>query len=174
MEKKILPRTAALLQNKLRWSGNTSEKINSILQSTAQCVMLRLSTIKILHKMKHPVLTANTSSSRTKHTGNRQASITEFSKRPLTDERRRQITNLLVSFIVKDIRPLSDVSGEGFRDIIHFFEPSYTIPYNAILWNTITQQYSALKASILRTSRQNLTLQRQWWTKYTTHVLELK
>ncbi len=55
-----------------------------------------------------------------------QQSIKDFTKHPtVTNTRRKQITNLLVNFIVKDIRPLAAVHGEDFREILRFFEPGY-------------------------------------------------
>ena len=30
--------------------------------------------------------------------------------------------------LIKDVRPISTVEGEGFRRLIHFMKPSYAIP----------------------------------------------
>ncbi len=62
----------------------------------------------------------------------RQTTIGVFSKRPINDHRKRKITGLLVNFIVKDIRPPAAVSGDGFRDIMHFFELVWSPGYGVI------------------------------------------
>lgn len=73
---------------------------------------------------------------------------TDFSTRQISDQRKRKITGLLVNFIVKDMRPLAAVSGNGFKDIIHFFEPGYIIPSHRTLWNNITHQYDELRVQL--------------------------
>ncbi|KAJ3580978.1 hypothetical protein NHX12_006608 [Muraenolepis orangiensis] len=105
--------------------------------------------------MKHPLPTASTSSNASTSeqrtgvsTGQRQTSIMDFSNRPVTDKRRQWITDLLINFVVKDVRPLSALSGEGFRDIMDFFEPGYKIPSHATLWSNIMLQYNTVKARI--------------------------
>lgn len=80
-----------------------------------------------------------------------QLSVTSFMKRPaVTGHRRQQITNLLVNFIVKDMRPLSAVHGEGFRDLLQFFEPSYDVPSYNTLWSAIKHQYDNLRERITK------------------------
>nr|XP_055027769.1 zinc finger BED domain-containing protein 4-like [Misgurnus anguillicaudatus] len=115
-------------------------------------------------RMKHPTTKATVSETHTK----KQTSIGEFCKRPITERRRQVITDLLVDFIVKDIRPLSAVSGEGFRGIINFFEPSYTVPSNATLWKTIGHKYDSLKADIASEMKgKNVSLTTDLWTSCT-------
>ncbi|KAI4795521.1 hypothetical protein KUCAC02_031359 [Chaenocephalus aceratus] len=100
--------------------------------------------------MKHPLPTASTSSNASStseqwtavSTGQRQTSIIDFSKRPVTDKRRQQITDLLINFVVKDVRPLSALSGEGFRDIMKFFEPGYKIPVTCY---TLEQHHASVQ-----------------------------
>lgn len=53
-----------------------------------------------------------------------------------------------MNFIVKDMRPLAAVSGNGFKDIIHFFEPGYIIPSQRTLWKNITYQYEELRVQL--------------------------
>ena len=78
----------------------------------------------------------------------RQTTFAEYAKRPMTNSRRKQITNLLVNFIVKDTRPLSAVSGRGFKAIIRFFEPDYVFPSHATLWKYIKLQYDQLQEQL--------------------------
>lgn len=108
------------------------------------------------------------STSTSEHTAQRQTSIIDFSKRPVTDKRRRQITDLLVNFVIKDIRPLSALSGEGFKDIIKFFEPGHTIPSHVTLWKNITLQYNTVKARIAKEMKdKSVSLTTDLWTSCT-------
>lgn len=43
-------------------------------------------------------------------------------------QRSTQITSAILQFIVKDLRPFSVVSNEGFKNMISTLEPRYTIP----------------------------------------------
>ncbi|KAI4799076.1 hypothetical protein KUCAC02_019243, partial [Chaenocephalus aceratus] len=126
--------------------------------------------------MKHPLPTASTSSNASStseqrtavSTGQRQTSIIDFSKRPVTDKRRQQITDLLINFVVKDVRPLSALSGEGFRDIMKFFEPGYKIPSHATLWSNIMLQYNTVKARIVNEMKdKSVSLTTDLWTSCT-------
>lgn len=95
-------------------------------------------------------------------------SIGEFCKRLITERRRQVITDLLVDFIVKNVRPLSAVSGEGFRGIINFFEPSYTVPSKATLWKIIGHKYDSLKAdNASEMKSKNISLTTDLWTSCT-------
>ncbi|CAM4652576.1 unnamed protein product [Leuciscus chuanchicus] len=96
--------------------------------------------------MKHPLPTAtvrgnDASHASTASSSGRQTKI-DFSTRLMTDNRRRKITDLLVNFVVKDVRPISTLSGEGFKDIIQYFEPGYTIPCHRTVWSNIMHQYN--------------------------------
>ncbi|XP_071374223.1 E3 SUMO-protein ligase ZBED1-like [Centroberyx affinis] len=95
--------------------------------------------------------------------------MNNFTKRPaLTDKKRQQITGLLVNFIVKDIRPLAAVHGEGFREMLHFFEPGYTVPSYATLWATITHQYDTLRENIEKEMKgRTVSLTTDLWTSST-------
>ncbi|KAI4808180.1 hypothetical protein KUCAC02_000246 [Chaenocephalus aceratus] len=125
--------------------------------------------------MKHPLPTASTSSNASTSeqrtavsTGQRQTSIIDFSKRPVTDKRRQQITDLLINFVVKDVRPLSALSEEGFRDIMTFFEPGYKIPSHATLWSNIMLQYNTVKARIANEMKdKSVSLTTDLWTSCT-------
>uniref|UniRef100_A0A3B4VA39 BED-type domain-containing protein n=1 Tax=Seriola dumerili TaxID=41447 RepID=A0A3B4VA39_SERDU len=124
------------------------------------------------HLKLHPLMvTANSSKNeerRQQSEQSRQTTIGEFSKRPITDHRKREITGLLVNFIVQDMRPLAAVSGNGFRDIIHFFELGYVIPSHTTLWKTITHQYDELRAQLASDIKdQSVSLTTDLWTSPT-------
>ena len=49
---------------------------------------------------------------------------------------------------MKDTRPLSAVSGNGFKAIIRFFQPDYVFPSHATLWKYIKLHYAQLQAQL--------------------------
>lgn len=49
-------------------------------------------------------------------------------RRKLDARRSEQITMLITKIIAKDMLPVSFVEGEGFRELMKFIEPEYTIP----------------------------------------------
>ncbi|KAJ8344468.1 hypothetical protein SKAU_G00317970 [Synaphobranchus kaupii] len=157
------------------WKYFTEDNTNSTVECQLCMTILKYNknTSAMLNhlKMKHPLSTASTSSNAStneQRTTQRQTSINDFSKRPVTDKRRQQITDLLVNFVVKDIRPLSALSGGGFRDIINFFEPGYTIPSHATLWKTLTHQYSTVRANIAKEMKdKSVSLTTDLWTSCT-------
>ncbi|CAM4597671.1 unnamed protein product [Leuciscus chuanchicus] len=86
----------------------------------------------------------------------------------MTDNRRRKITDLLVNFIVKDVRPISTLSGEGFKDIIQYFEPGYTIPCHRTVWSNIMHQYNTVRATIMDEMKDlSVSLTTDLWTSCT-------
>lgn len=111
------------------------------------------------HLKKHPLMLAEKHSSQ-------QQTISSFTKRTtLTDKRRQEITKLIVKFIVKDVRPLSAVRGEGFRELLNFFEPNYVIPSYRTMWNTIKCEYSSLHSDMEEEMRgKSVSLTTDLWT----------
>lgn len=49
-------------------------------------------------------------------------------KLPLYSKRNKELTKGFIKFIVKDLRPLSIVEGEGFREFLDLGIPEYTAP----------------------------------------------
>lgn len=116
---------------------------------------------------KHP-LPKDSGAVTEKQTAQRQTTIGDYSQRPFTEKRRQKITELLVNFVVKDVRPVAALSGEGFREIIKFFEPSYTVPSHATVWKTITLQYNTLRAKIAKEMEdKSVSLTTDLWTSCT-------
>ncbi len=74
--------------------------------------------------------------------------MSSYIQKLLTDKKKQQITDMLVNFIVKDMRPLAAVQGEGLKEILNFFEPDYTILGHRALWANNNLQYDALRDSI--------------------------
>ncbi|KAF3835713.1 hypothetical protein F7725_013509, partial [Dissostichus mawsoni] len=49
-------------------------------------------------------------------------------KPPLSDKRKRDITDKIADFVALDMRPVNIVEGEGFKQMMKFIEPGYTVP----------------------------------------------
>ena len=66
------------------------------------------------------------------------------------------------------MRPLAAVSGNGFKDIIHFFELGYVILSHRTLWNNITHQYDELHAQLTTKMKdRRVSLTTDLWTSPT-------
>ena len=145
--------TCKLCQAVLKYNSNTSAMDNHL-------------------RMKHPLPTATVHGNDASHastaaSSSRQTTI-DFSKRLMTDNRRRKITDLLVNFVVKDVRPISTLSGEGFKDIIQYFEPGYTIPCHHKVWSNIMHQYNTVRATIMDEMKDlSVSLTTDLWTSCT-------
>lgn len=116
------------------------------------------------HLKRHPL--ANLSDTE----GSRpvQRTVSSYIKKPLTDKKKQHITDLLVNFIVKDVRPLAAVQGEGFKEMLKYFEPDYTVPSHTTLWTIIDRQCDALRESIMEEMQgASVSLTTDLWTSPT-------
>ncbi|KAK1172120.1 zinc finger BED domain-containing protein DAYSLEEPER-like [Acipenser oxyrinchus oxyrinchus] len=101
-------------------------------------------------------------------TQKRQSNIFEFSNRPIHERRKQEITEKLIAFVVKDVRPISAIHGQGFQDLIHFFEPGYTIPSRTSLWKQIQCEYDNVKSQLAAELKtQSVSLTTDLWTSVT-------
>lgn len=73
--------------------------------------------------------------------------ILQFRK-PLTEKRKREITDAIVEFVAMDMRPVNVVEGEGFRKLMKIMEPDYTVPNRSSISNTLSLKYSDLRGQI--------------------------
>ena len=58
--------------------------------------------------------------------------------------RQKLITNAIVTFVAKDLRPLSVAESEAFRNLLHIAEPQYSMPTRKYLKKQVTNHYSTL------------------------------
>ena len=65
-------------------------------------------------------------------------------KLPSGSKRAREITDALVQFIAKDMRPLSTVEGDGFRQFCCVLDPQYQVPSR----KTVTTQLKDLQQRV--------------------------
>ena len=72
------------------------------------------------------------------------------------------------NFIVKDVRPLAAVQGEGFKEILNVFEPDYTVLSHTTLWTMINRQCDALRESVKEEMQgRSVSLTTNLWTSPT-------
>ena len=57
-------------------------------------------------------------------------------------ERAAEITERITNFIIKDMRPICTVKGEGFTDMMKFLEPGYCLPSPSTFMKAIEIKYS--------------------------------
>lgn len=68
-----------------------------------------------------------------------------------SDSARAKLVTLKIGrFIVKDLRPFSVVSNQGFRDLVHTLDPKYVIPSRTYFSDTvIPDMYEQVKTEVL-------------------------
>ena len=59
-----------------------------------------------------------------------------------------ELTNAVVEFVARDLRPVSIVDGCGFLNLMEVAEPRYTVPCQRTIMNLIDRKYCELKCSV--------------------------
>lgn len=91
-----------------------------------------------------------------------------FSKLPASSARANKITRSVLCFICKDMRPLSVVENEGFRNTMATLEPRYNIPSRQHITDVaLPKLYREVKATVLD-SAERVTLTCDAWTSRAT------
>ena len=88
-------------------------------------------------------------------------------------ERTRILDNLIVGLAVKDLRPTRIVEGEGFRKLMEYCEPGYTVLSRKHFGKLILEQYmkgKALLAERLQVDALSLSLTTDIWTSSSTEA----
>ena len=84
-----------------------------------------------------------------------QQSISSFiaPQRRCNKNRSEAITTLLTKMIAKDLLPVSVVEGCGFRSLMDFVEPEYTVPSHQTMMRRVNKMYGEVKDSLLKILR---------------------
>ena len=69
-------------------------------------------------------------------------------KLPATSMRAKMLTEATADFILKDMRPVSVVDGQGFLNLMHVAKPRYTVPCRETVTGLIDQKYHVLKEQV--------------------------
>ncbi|XP_077315552.1 RUN domain-containing protein 1 isoform X1 [Lithobates pipiens] len=82
-------------------------------------------------------------------------------------------TNSILNMIVKDMRPISIVDGQGFREMINTFYPGYTLPsgshFTKLMEKKYEENFERLKAS-LKDVKSKIALTTDAWTSIATEA----
>jgi len=70
-------------------------------------------------------------------------------KPPLSEKRKKDITDKIADFVALDMRPVNIVGGEGFKRMVEFLEPGYTVPKRDTVMHVITNKYNTTKQVLL-------------------------
>ena len=101
----------------------------------------------------------------------KQTTIERFTGR-CSDKQASEITKHICEFVARDLRPLRVVEGTGFKKLINFLKPRYTIPSRTHITSMCNKKYDTLKQEL----KQDLEKQSQvaWttdiWTSCTTQA----
>ena len=111
---------------------------------------------------------------------NKQPKIEEFTRPVATvarlsasSHRAKVLTDAVTDFIVRDMRPINVVDGEGFVNLMQVAEPRYTVPCRKTIMGLIDQKFLSMK---LHTKAQlgkqsYLSLTTDMWTSRSGHAL---
>ncbi len=69
---------------------------------------------------------------------------------PLSEKRKRVITDKIAEFVALDMRPVNIVEGEGFKDWMHTLEPGYNVPKREAVMHAVDAKYMSIRAEIFR------------------------
>ncbi|XP_039895251.1 E3 SUMO-protein ligase ZBED1-like isoform X2 [Simochromis diagramma] len=125
------------------------------------------------HVSRHHSDVASNANFKTKRGDPSQRTIEEvnFSKLPATSTRTTKITQSVLVFICKDMRPLSVVENKGFRNMIKTLEPRYTVPSRQHITDiALPKLYQEVKATVLDSlsSAETVALTCDAWTSRAT------
>ena len=71
-----------------------------------------------------------------------------FVQRSCSQELSKIITELAAKFVTQDLRLVSIVEGAGFRQLLNYIEPSYTVPSLTYITTVCHCLYESLKSKI--------------------------
>ena len=60
----------------------------------------------------------------------------------------RKLTNRIAEFIIRDMRPISTIDGEGFQTLFKLVEPNYTVPSRTHVMGVIHRVYNKCIAQL--------------------------
>ena len=82
-----------------------------------------------------------------------------------------QLTNSILQMIVKDMRPVAIVEGQGFREMINTFHPGYTLPSRRHFTDLMEKKYeAALERVKCEIKNKKITLTTDAWTSIATEA----
>ena len=102
--------------------------------------------------------------------GARQTTMRQFAAKKCEKGRSDSITNLIGEMVALNMQPMSVVEDEGFKNLIRFLEPDYTMPCRKTVISRVTKLYQDCSAKIKLHLDQTMyvALTTDCWTSLTT------
>lgn len=69
---------------------------------------------------------------------------------PLSEKRKKEITEKITEFVALDVRPVRIVEGEGFKELLLTLEPGYTVPTRATVMDVVHTKYLLTRSEIYK------------------------
>ena len=83
---------------------------------------------------------------------------------PYGSKHAREITDKLVRFIVRDIRPLSVIEGKGFLEFFDVLNPQYQVPSRKTIMECLKDLYSEEKLQVKKKIDNAFAVALDFWT----------
>lgn len=105
-----------------------------------------------------------------------QSSLFQFIKKknveklPSSSKRAREITDSIVKWVARDLRPMSIVSDQGFLNLMDICEPKYTVPHRLTIENHMVKLYDTKRTILVEELKQapSVNLTTDCWTSFAT------
>ncbi|KAM3857052.1 E3 SUMO-protein ligase ZBED1-like [Diretmus argenteus] len=84
-----------------------------------------------------------------------------------------ELSDSILKMIIKDMRPIAIVEGQGFREMIKAFQPGYTLPSRHCITNLMEKKYEATLEKVkaeLKKVKSKITLTTDAWTSIATEA----
>lgn len=102
-------------------------------------------------KRKHPIETA---ADQPQPKAAKQMKLEAFIARKTSKERADHINTLVTGVIVRDLRPVNIVNGDGFKALMAYLEPGYRLPSDRYFMGLIERKYVEVKEGVTRRLQQ--------------------
>lgn len=92
---------------------------------------------------------------------------------PCTPQEAAILTDSVLSMIVKDMRPLAIVEGEGFKEMLTTFKSEYTLPSRRCFTNMMERKYETSLKKLknkLKMATSKISLSTDAWTSLVTEA----
>lgn len=115
----------------------------------------------LTHLKKHP--SAATTSEEDGPNVNRQTSMSTFvtASRKCDKSRSEKTSSLIANMIAKDMLPVSCVEGKGFRQLMAYVEPEYTVPSRKSMTSRLEKMHTdcaeTVRAALAQTDKVAIT-----------------
>ena len=83
-----------------------------------------------------------------RYTGSTSTSSRNVEKLPHNSVRAKKLTESIAEFIVRDLRPVSIVDGDGFLNLMEIAEPRYVVPCRRTIDTVIDKMYCSSKQRV--------------------------